>query len=611
MDYNEFATKIKDKYPQYKDMDNRELAQRMVDKYPNTYDVTFEDEQDPTYKLEGGVSKTVDLTPSGIVNQLGDTLGAAAVAPIIALRDKTSVKEAFNRNKGRYLDSRKNDPLAKIQDFTTDMAVYSALPFARAFKGAGTLSKVGNSALTGLYQGGLIGGLESLKNNGNLSGTGTGAGVGATLGAGFPIVGRTIKAVTSPKVVSALTSVPEKYLTRAIEAEKAGNSLFQGQWNPDTAYQGVGRKIREAKKMLPTKEAFAEEFNKQGKRAVQGLENLKNKAGADISEVLEKLGQEEAIDINGLKNALNTNIKSYAKGGDINPALETASRDIEQVQNLLQNETKPIDLHNIKEMLYDKTNYETQGGTIRNDVLKGMANQVNNFLRTKVPEYQKPNDVYSMVKDLERGLGGLNQNTVAGKLANYGNVNNTLSGYDTKIKQLNDLLPREQQFLPRVKEIIADQNEINNIQHLIGDNFVRTPRSLEKVYDLERLQALENLQNKTGVNIMDEFNNVRAREALEQLAPGQGGGSGSAQGFLNNVLRPAISTTATALGTLGGGLGGGLSSGLISTLLYSPKIMGQGYVKVGGSPFLQKLFASQGQEAPQWFVPLLYGGANE
>ena len=281
------------------------------------------------------------------------------------------------------------------------------------------------------------------------------------------------------------------------------------------------------------------------------------------------------------------------------------------MQNLLQNETKPIDLHNIKEMLYDKANYETQAGTIRNDVLKGMANQVNNFLRTKVPEYQKPNDVYSMVKDLERGLGGLNQNTVAGKLTNYGNVNNTLSGYDTKIKQLNDLLPREQQFLPRVKEIIADQNEINNIQHLIGDNFVRTPRSLEKVYDLERLQALENLQNKTGVNIMDEFNNVRAREALEQPAPGQGGGSGSAQGFINNVLRPAISTTATALGTLGGGFYGGLSSGLISTLLYSPKIMGQGYVKVGGSPFLQKLFASQGQEAPQWFVPLLYGGANE
>lgn len=474
------------------------------------------------------------------------------------------------------------------------------------------VQKIASATGTGAIQGAMSGTGSGLMNNENpLTSAKQGAGVGATLGAGFPIVGRTIKAVTSPKVVSALTSVPEKYLTRAIEAEKAGNSLFQGQWNPDTAYQGVGRKIREAKGMLPTKEAFAEEFNKQGQKAVQGLENLKNKAGADISEVLEKLGQEEAIDINGLKNALNTNIKSYAKGGDINPALETASRDIEQVQNLLQNETKPIDLHNIKEMLYDKANYETQGGTIRNDVLKCMANQVNNFLRTKVPEYQRPNDVYSMVKDLERGLGGLNQNTVAGKLANYGNVNNTLSGYDTKIKQLNDLLPREQQFLPRVKEIIADQNEINNIQHLIGDNFVRTPRSLEKVYDLERLQALENLQNKTGVNIMDEFNNVRAREALEQPAPGQGGGSGSAQGFINNVLRPAISTTATALGTLGGGFYGGLSSGLISTLLYSPKIMGQGYVKVGGSPFLQKLFASQGQEAPQWLVPLLYGGANE
>jgi hypothetical protein len=46
MNYNEFSEKIKTKYPQYKDMDNKALAQKMVAKYPQYSDVTF-DEQKP------------------------------------------------------------------------------------------------------------------------------------------------------------------------------------------------------------------------------------------------------------------------------------------------------------------------------------------------------------------------------------------------------------------------------------------------------------------------------------------------------------------------------------------------------------------------------------
>lgn len=43
MDYREFSAKIKSKYPDYADMDDRELAQKMVKKFPNDYsDVTFD-----------------------------------------------------------------------------------------------------------------------------------------------------------------------------------------------------------------------------------------------------------------------------------------------------------------------------------------------------------------------------------------------------------------------------------------------------------------------------------------------------------------------------------------------------------------------------------------
>lgn len=45
MDYNEFAGKIKAKFPDYADMDNRDLAQKMVTKFPTDYnDVTFDEQ---------------------------------------------------------------------------------------------------------------------------------------------------------------------------------------------------------------------------------------------------------------------------------------------------------------------------------------------------------------------------------------------------------------------------------------------------------------------------------------------------------------------------------------------------------------------------------------
>lgn len=51
MNYNEFAQKIKAKYPDYSDMDNLELAKKMVSKFPDDYgDVTFEQPKQPTYR---------------------------------------------------------------------------------------------------------------------------------------------------------------------------------------------------------------------------------------------------------------------------------------------------------------------------------------------------------------------------------------------------------------------------------------------------------------------------------------------------------------------------------------------------------------------------------
>lgn len=48
MHYTEFSQKIKTKYPQYQNMDDRELAQKIVAKYPQYNDITFDEVQQPT-----------------------------------------------------------------------------------------------------------------------------------------------------------------------------------------------------------------------------------------------------------------------------------------------------------------------------------------------------------------------------------------------------------------------------------------------------------------------------------------------------------------------------------------------------------------------------------
>ena len=210
--------------------------------------------------------------------------------------------------------------------------------------------------------------------------------------------------------------------------------------------------------------------------------------------------------------------------------------DLENIENITNSKLKPIDLHNIKETLYDMANYETAGG-IRNDVLKRSANQINNFLRSKFPEYKAPNDMYSLIMDVERGLDGAN--TIAGKIKGIGSEGNLLSGLDERLKNIDTLLPSENKFYNQAKDLIKSENEINAIRGAIGQQYERNPRLLANRTDEAFETAINDLQRKTGVNFMDELQKIRAREAFEKWFPGQGGGSGSSQGF-GNLLRTAL-----------------------------------------------------------------------
>lgn len=615
MDYNEFAERIKNKYPEYKEMNNKELAQRMVAKYPEYNDVTFDEPSETTKVLEGAVEKRRYLPGQEFgkgllqgVSSLGVGLGKQFGNKMRAMVGKKPLSDNQLSQAYGVLDEELQTPSGKFGKVVGEIAPAFLLPEAKAFQGAGALSKIGNMGLTGAYQGGTIGGLESLKNQGDLSGVGSGTVIGGALGGGAPFLAHNIRnTIINPnfqkaatKTLEVLTSVPRKYSQRALDAELAGNSLFKGKFDADTAYIPIERQLRNAKNMLPTSQDFAKTYYDLGQKAAEGMKRIKDNAGDKIQNVLQNLNNKQ-INNNGIKNAINSVINKFGEGGVYN----TAKRNAPRVTNLLNEELSKEgltlrDLHRIKEDLYD-IGYQAAGareGT-QAEAARGTAEQINNYLRGVAPDYATPNDQYSLITNIERGLD--NENTLAGKIRNIGSEQNILSGLDQRLQDVDKLLPKENKFYKNAAETIASENEINNIRNMIGRQYERNPRLLSNRNDELFEQALEDLQKRTNSNFMDELNDIRAREALEQWFPGQGGGSGSQQGFMNNVVRPVANSWGRGIGaaTLGTTIGGPMG-GVAGLLGVSPKFTAQGTIKN-----LAQLYKATGREIDPNIIKLL------
>lgn len=261
--------------------------------------------------------------------------------------------------------------------------------------------------------------------------------------------------------------------------------------------------------------------------------------------------------------------------------LERLTNDIENIDNIVNPKVKPIDLHNIKEILYDIANYENSMG-IRNNATKGIANEINSYLRNIDPKYADANDKFALIKNVEHDFGGpqgINANTIGSKLANYGSNSNIVSGLDNRLHNINQLLNPEHKFLNDTKTLVQNKEMVDNINRLIGSSaYERNPRLLANFTDEARETALNDLQKLTNIRFMDELENIRAREAFEKLTPGQGGGSGSTQG-IQNLVRGGVTTSAAGLGGAMGGIPGAILAPALSLSAFSPKIMGKGTIK--------------------------------
>lgn len=95
MDYKEFAKRIKNKYPQYNDLEDLDLAKRVVKKYPAYSDVTFPETSTEIQEsqIQESVEEPVQEVPkTGRIGSIARTL-IESQAPILGLTRKKDIKE--------------------------------------------------------------------------------------------------------------------------------------------------------------------------------------------------------------------------------------------------------------------------------------------------------------------------------------------------------------------------------------------------------------------------------------------------------------------------------------------------------------------------------------
>jgi hypothetical protein len=376
-----------------------------------------------------------------------------------------------------------------------------------------------------------------------LENIGKGARNGALIGGTFSAGVGTIPLIKNPiqksinnakplttKTLSGLTAVPEDIVNYALEKELANQSIFNN-----------------IPKNIPL------EYNKLANKALQGIKKAEIDSNKKIVDSFADFGNDK-IDISDLKDEINGLINDSYQGEDVSLALgQTGVRPIiDELTNFIglnsDKKVSPMLLHRLKRESFDKKlareygQYSGEGA----DLLKGIRHSIDNFLDTKFPKYNEANvnraTIHNIVDDASKS-GGLNPQTLAGKLENFEQPSAFKRGFNEDIQMIDDMVPDNYKFL-------------------------------------------------------DDVRTLNAQKQLNSWTPGQGGGSGSGQGFAN-LLRTGI------LEGLGG-RGVPILNATLGTTLFSPKLMGQGTIKTLGKLYrgADNLYNFEPETVSKYVTPL-------
>ena len=492
-DYIKFSAKIKEKYPQYKDIDDLTLAQKMVEKYPEYKEqVTFEGVKEGAKQQPKTETKGIDLTPSGLYK---NTL-ATALAPIRAGIYKTDLQTA----KEEGLKNLENFKPAKgVGDFLFDMGVYSKLPM---LKGGGAAKFLGNAAI----QGGVPGALESMKRSGDAVGGGAaGAGIAAAL-QGIPYVG---KAVSKPanyigkKIVEGLTDLKPETLQQVIKPNSKALELTE-----DTA-QNL---------LMDTTERLQNDY-----------QALMDKAGEGIQKAALNLPEERGVFTSSLKDSLKDIFggSQVSKNEALNPALNGDKNIYNKVMGWIDSAENGIKLTapemydlmtNIKRNIpidWDSSTAKASNA-LKQMIYGDFAHKWGNLS----PELKAANKAYSDLAQFENNEG-IRNILIPKRKGDIDSASKTLRNYNSTVTKGNT--NRNIQDLEKIlvsngkKAFINDIDDVNAAMDLLTQP--KTGRNFLGAQTLAKGLVVPALKTVRKVNQMDLPAKVQSlKETLEPIA---------------------------------------------------------------------------------------------
>lgn len=334
MDKNQFAETIKQKYPQYKDMDNTMLADKMIEKYPEyASKITVQTpETVPTKdvgivrKIAGSIVKPferlassgIEYGSSGVAYGLDKLLGTGVYKDYADARTKMNNPYSGDKSLTYAIGGDTVEPVKSVKDLagTTLEAGANFIPVGKVGIG---LKSILSGAKLGAKTGAVVGLGSSLQEEDstigdNVADTFKGAGFGGLLGGGISGVARIPSGVNKlrrlPETLNdsiVESRVPEEIRTilnpsKNIEKAKLGNIEFTV---PNIEGEMVDGKVpqmikRKAEDLLPSEKfSLAEEtsdkytkYVQEAKRSVANRENatpLQGSVAKRISDEVDKV----------------------------------------------------------------------------------------------------------------------------------------------------------------------------------------------------------------------------------------------------------------------------------------------------------------------------------
>ena len=447
--------------------------------------------------------KGIDISPRGI----GQTIGNALSAPIVAMRDNIPFKQAFAEGQQR-LDDFNNEH--KLGNAVADFALYAQLPVLKGAQGASALAKGGNFLANAAIQGGLPGLLEGAKEGEALEGAGAGTGIAAGVQS-LPVIGK----VATP--IMKVVPTTGNLLARTI-----------GRIQPETLQRAVQP---DSKALDLTREQAQNLLMDTTERIQKDYRNLLNSAGEAVNQASLRLPEERGVFASSLKNSLNDIYSGHSVSGveGLNPAYDVAGDVYNDLINKidLASDVKDIGkvsapkladiMNNIKNYNID---WNKSNAKERQALLKLIYGDFSRRLGNLSPELRNANKAYSKLAKFDDNEGlkqiinpsvidGNKIDSASSALRNY-NSTVTKGNTNRNIQDLEKLLVSKgkQPFLNDIDDVNAAMDLLN--ARSTGDSWLAnlttqlSRPALKGVRELNRRgipQALTNFSEKVSPEI--------------------------------------------------------------------------------------------------------------